>query len=189
MSELLVLTRRGAIALLAAILMASASPGWSKDGDSGGSGSSGSSADSGSSGSGGGDNDSSGPGGGEGDSSGHGGGDDDGDGDNSGPGNRDDDDDDEDNRGRGGDHEEDEDADLSDQDYARREVERGEMVPLSRVLRTVRAAKPGRVVDIDLVRRTGTGSVYLIVVMGFDADLWQVSVDARRNTILKMRRF
>lgn len=179
MSELSLLSRRRVLAL-AAFLMAGSPGAWSKDGDSGGhSGGGGSDhgegGEGGSSGHGGGDHDS---GDGRGRGRGRGRGGDDGDGRGRGRG-----------RGRGNDDDDRDDDDLSDQEYARRGVERGEMVPLSSVLRTVRAARPGRVVNVDLVRTTRRGAIYRVVVMGSEHDLWQISVDAERNRILGMRRY
>lgn len=102
--------------------------------------------------------------------------------DTSGPGGGDDGDADDGGNGSG------DDGRLSDHEYARRGVALGEIVPLASILRTVRAVKPGRVVDVDLVRAAGKRAVYRILVIGQGNELWQVTVDAGRNTVLRVRR-
>jgi hypothetical protein len=75
-----------------------------------------------------------------------------------------------------------------DQDEVRAGVARGDFVALSRVLRKVAAAKPGRVVSVDLTRRSGGATVYEIVLIAAGGEYWRVLVDARSSAILRQER-
>jgi peptidase YpeB-like protein len=194
------MTRRHLIAtLLLPLALATVEGSWptaalAKDGDSGGSGSGG---DSG--GRGGGDN--SGRGGG--DSSGRGGGDSSGRGsDNSGRNGGDDgggrgrgrggDDDGQGRgRGRGGD-----DAPAGSRagwgstssDHAREAVSQGWALALSSVLPTVTRAVPGQVLEVDLRQSWSGDWRYEFLVLTRDRRYQEITVDARSNQILQIRR-
>lgn len=74
------------------------------------------------------------------------------------------------------------------QDDAHRAVSRGEIVPLSRVLRTVESRQKGTVVSVDLLRSTEGRTVYDVVVVERSGDYVRVFVDARTNSVLGTRR-
>ena len=182
----------------AAVGLADATIATAKDGDGGGGG--------GSSGSGGGDSgghggsDSSGRGGGS-DNSGRGGGDD-----SSGRGSGDDGrsgrDDGNGRGGRGGDDDgggkgrrsgsDDGTRDTgwgsTSQDQAKSAVSQGWALPLSTVLPTVVKAVPGRVLQVDL-RQSWSGEWrYEFLILTADRRYREVTVDARRNQIIQIRR-
>lgn len=74
------------------------------------------------------------------------------------------------------------------QDEARAAVARGDLVPLTRILRTVASARPGQVVSVDLLGHRDGMRIYDIVVVTRGNDFYRVLVDARRNRILETRR-
>ena len=156
--------------IIAALLVLAACQGaWAKDGGGSGGGGSGGGG-SGSGGSGGGSSGGSGSGdNGHGDGHDGGGGHDDSGGDGHG--------------GQGSRHE------IYDHDYAERAVARGELKPLATVLGTVRSAKDGRVISVDLTRSDGKGLVYRVVLLASGGERWQAVVDARRNILIDLRRF
>jgi len=87
----------------------------------------------------------------------------------------------------GGQNEEGRDVVL-DQRAARQGVERGEFLPLARILGTVQAAKLGQVVAVDLARRQNGQAFYRVRVVNAAGEVWQVLVDAKKDRLLEVRR-
>ena len=75
----------------------------------------------------------------------------------------------------------------SDQDRAREAVARGSALSLGKVVPTVHAAAPGKILDVGLDRAAGGGWVYAFTVLGEDGRYRSVTVDAQRNRILEIR--
>jgi hypothetical protein len=70
---------------------------------------------------------------------------------------------------------------------ARGAVSRGVAVPLNRVIPMVRQAVPGRVLDVDLQQGAGGGWVYKLLVLDAEGEYNEVTVDALRNRIIRVR--
>lgn len=87
-----------------------------------------------------------------------------------------------DNRGPGHD-------DGLDHDFAERAVRNGELTSLAAVLRTVRAAKAGKIIGVDLAQSAGRAFVYRIVLLASGNERWQALVDARTNVLIELRRY
>lgn len=75
-------------------------------------------------------------------------------------------------RGRGGDH-----------DEAREAYERGEALPLARVLPLALAAVPGEILEIELERQRGR-LVYEIEILARNGRVRKVILDARTGAVL-----
>ncbi len=73
-----------------------------------------------------------------------------------------------------------------DQDVARDAVARGQAVPFSRVVDTVRRTMPGDILDVK-VDRSATGLTYNVTVLAKDGWYREVVVDAQRNRVLQVR--
>lgn len=73
-----------------------------------------------------------------------------------------------------------------DHDRARRALERGEVLPLERILAVVRARVPGEVVRIELERDDGKW-IYEVRVLDAAGRRVEVHVDAARAVILKIK--
>lgn len=73
-----------------------------------------------------------------------------------------------------------------DQDAARRALQRGEIVPLGRVLDAARRDFAGRVVEVDLEREDGAW-VYEIKLLGHRGAVIEAYYDARTATLLRAR--
>jgi len=61
--------------------------------------------------------------------------------------------------------------------------EQGEIVPLEEVLRTATAQRPGRVVEVELERKSGA-YVYEIELVDAAGEVWELKYDARTGTLL-----
>ena len=75
-----------------------------------------------------------------------------------------------------------------DHDFAKRGVGQSELAPLAAVLRTVRAAQVGQVVDVGLARTSDRRIVYRVMILSPDDQRWQVIVDAKNNVLIDKRR-
>jgi len=73
-----------------------------------------------------------------------------------------------------------------DHDIARQALERGEILPLEKVLGEVRKAAPGEVIQVELERKHG-GWIYEIKVILPGGALVEVHADAGTARILKMK--
>lgn len=73
-----------------------------------------------------------------------------------------------------------------DHDRARRALERGEVLPLDRILAAVRARVPGEVVGVELERERGAW-VYEVRVIDPSGRRLEVHVDAAKAVILKIK--
>lgn len=69
-------------------------------------------------------------------------------------------------------------------DEARRLRERGEILPLSRVLEKATAVHPGRVLEVELERRRGGDYVYEVEIMDNQGTVWEMHVDARTGRVI-----
>ena len=78
------------------------------------------------------------------------------------------------------------DDDKHDHDRARRARERGEVLPLERILAVVRARIPGEVVRVELEREDGMW-IYEVRVLDAAGRRVEVHVDAARAVILKIK--
>jgi uncharacterized membrane protein YkoI len=78
------------------------------------------------------------------------------------------------------------DDDKHDHDRARRALERGEVLPLERILAVVRARVPGEVVRVELEREDGMW-IYEVRVIDSAGRRIEVDVDAARGVILKIK--
>lgn len=72
------------------------------------------------------------------------------------------------------------------QDTARRAVEQGELVPLSRILANVEAEFPGRIIEVELERKRGR-FVYEIEVLQADGRVLELLYDGRTGERLAAR--
>ncbi len=73
-----------------------------------------------------------------------------------------------------------------DHDRARRALERGEVLPLDRILAVVRARVPGEVVRVELEREDGVW-IYEVRVLDAAGRRIEVHVDAARAVILRIK--
>lgn len=73
-----------------------------------------------------------------------------------------------------------------DHDRARRALERGEVLPLERILAVVRARIPGEVVRVELEREDGMW-IYEVRVLDAAGRRIEVHVDAAKAIILKIK--
>lgn len=78
------------------------------------------------------------------------------------------------------------DDDKHDHDRARRALERGEVLPLERILAAVRAEVPGEVVGVELEREHGAW-VYEVRLIDPSGRRLVVHVDAAKAVILKIK--
>jgi uncharacterized membrane protein YkoI len=76
------------------------------------------------------------------------------------------------------------DDDRKDHELARQAVERGELLPLSRILALVERAYPGRVLDVELERKDGR-FWYEIEVLLSDGRVIELSYDGRDGRLIK----
>jgi uncharacterized membrane protein YkoI len=78
------------------------------------------------------------------------------------------------------------DKDEHDHDRARRARERGEVLPLDRILDVVRARVPGEIVRVELEREGGIW-VYEVRVIDAYGRRVEVYVDAAKAVVLKIK--
>lgn len=74
-------------------------------------------------------------------------------------------------------------ADREDHDRARKALERGEILPLSRILDIARADSDGRVIEVDLDRDDGRW-VYELDLLTRDGRLLELEIDAASGQII-----
>ena len=75
-------------------------------------------------------------------------------------------------------------ADDDDHDRARAALQRGEILPLSRILDIVRRDTPGRVIDVELDDDDGR-HVYEMEILDTRGRVVEIKVDAASGRILK----
>jgi hypothetical protein len=68
-------------------------------------------------------------------------------------------------------------ADRDDQDLARQALQAGEILPLSEILAAAEAARPGRVIEIDL-ERDGGRWIYELELVTPEGRLYEMEIDA-----------
>ena len=78
------------------------------------------------------------------------------------------------------------DDDKHDHDRARRALERGEVLPLERILASVRAKVPGEIVGVELEREEGRWT-YEVRLIDPSGRRLKVYVDAANAGILKIK--
>lgn len=78
-------------------------------------------------------------------------------------------------------------ADRDDHDRARRALEAGEILPLAEILAAAEAARPGRVIEIELERDDGRW-IYELEVVSPEGFLYEMEIDAASGTILEVER-
>lgn len=78
-------------------------------------------------------------------------------------------------------------ADTDDQDRARRALEAGEILPLFDILEAAQAARPGRVIEIDLDRDDGRW-IYELEMVSSNGQLYEMEIDAATAAILEIER-
>lgn len=75
-------------------------------------------------------------------------------------------------------------ADDADHETARRAVERGELLPLARILASAGKTHPGRVLDVELERDDGR-YLYEIDVLLKDGRVVELTYDGRTGELLE----
>ena len=75
-------------------------------------------------------------------------------------------------------------ADDADHETARRAVERGELLPLAKILASASKTHPGRVLDVELERDEGR-YLYEIDVLQKDGRVIELTYDGRTGELLE----
>jgi uncharacterized membrane protein YkoI len=78
-------------------------------------------------------------------------------------------------------------ADRDDHDRARLALQAGEILPLAEILAAAEAARPGRVIEIELERDDGRW-IYELELVSPDGFLYEMEIDAASGTILEVER-
>ncbi|MGR3379261.1 PepSY domain-containing protein [Salipiger abyssi] len=78
-------------------------------------------------------------------------------------------------------------ADRDDHDRARRALEAGEILPLSQILTAAEAARPGRVIEVELDRDDGLWR-YELELITPGGRLYEMEIDAATGTVLEIER-
>lgn len=76
-------------------------------------------------------------------------------------------------------------ADRADHDRARRALEAGEILPLSKILASAAAVRPGRVIDISLEHDDGQW-VYELELLSPQGRLYEIQIDAETGAVLEI---
>lgn len=76
-------------------------------------------------------------------------------------------------------------ADRDDHDRARLALEAGEILPLSDILASAAAVRPGRVIEIELERDDGRW-VYELELVSPEGRLYEMEVDASSGIVLEV---
>ena len=76
-------------------------------------------------------------------------------------------------------------ADRDDHDRARRAFEAGEILPLTRILEVAEAARPGRVIEVDLDRDDGRW-LYELELVAPNGRLYEMAIDAATGRVLEI---
>lgn len=76
-------------------------------------------------------------------------------------------------------------ADDDDQYRARRALEAGEILPLPDILAAVEAARPGRVIELELERDDGRW-IYELELVTPDGRIYELEIDAATATVLEL---
>ena len=72
-------------------------------------------------------------------------------------------------------------------DRARRALEAGEILPLSEILAAAEAARPGRVIEVELERDDGLW-VYELELVTAEGRIYEIEIDAATATVLELER-
>ena len=78
-------------------------------------------------------------------------------------------------------------ADDDGQDRARRALQAGEILPLSDILAAAEAARPGRVIELELDRDDGRW-IYELELVTREGRLYEMEIDAATATVLELER-
>lgn len=76
-------------------------------------------------------------------------------------------------------------ASRDDHDRARRALEAGEILPLSEILESAHAMRPGRVIEIELERDDGRW-IYELELVTPQGRLYEMEIDAATGTVLEI---
>jgi uncharacterized membrane protein YkoI len=76
-------------------------------------------------------------------------------------------------------------ADRNDHDRARRALEAGEILPLSEILASAAAVRPGRVIDIYL-EQDDDRWVYELELLSPQGRLYEMEIDAETGAVLEV---
>lgn len=76
-------------------------------------------------------------------------------------------------------------ASDSDQDVVRRALEKGELLPLTRILEIAATSVPGDVIKIELEREDGV-IIYELKVLTANGRVRELELDARTGKVLKI---
>lgn len=74
-----------------------------------------------------------------------------------------------------------------DHTQARALSQRGDILPLEKIAERARAEKPGKLIDIELELKKGVW-VYEAEILDDAGRVWELKLDARTGTLLKMER-
>lgn len=74
-----------------------------------------------------------------------------------------------------------------DHDRARRALEAGEILPLSDILTVAEAARPGRIIELELDRDDGRW-IYELELVSPEGRLYEMEIDAATGAILEIER-
>jgi uncharacterized membrane protein YkoI len=76
-------------------------------------------------------------------------------------------------------------ADRDDHDRARQALNAGEILPLAEILLAAEAARPGRVIELDLERDDGRW-IYELELVSPEGLVYEVEIDAATGTVLEI---
>ena len=74
-----------------------------------------------------------------------------------------------------------------DQQQARQLREAGEVLPLQRIIATVRQQQPGRLLEVELEQHQGRW-IYEVELLATDGVVWEFEVDAASGELLRRKR-
>ena len=78
-------------------------------------------------------------------------------------------------------------AHSSEQRQARELMEQGEILPLTAIITHARAAQPGRILEVELERKSGRW-LYELEVLDDQGQIWELKLDARSGDVLQRKR-
>jgi uncharacterized membrane protein YkoI len=76
-------------------------------------------------------------------------------------------------------------ADRDDHDRARQALDAGEILPLAEILSAVEAARPGRVIELDLERDDGRW-IYELELVSPEGLVYEGEIEAATGTVLEI---
>jgi uncharacterized membrane protein YkoI len=76
-------------------------------------------------------------------------------------------------------------ADRDDHERARRALQAGEILPLTEILAVAEAARPGRVIELELEREDGRW-IYELELVTPEGRLYELEIDAASGAVLEI---